>query len=89
MNGEKIEEASQKAEVFAQNLEKKFSNENSPNFDSNHHHTVESIIKTRLLERDFNNKQKEATPFTIGELNKALMQSNSKTSLDPVGVNNA
>ena len=86
--GQMITESEGKANMFAKDLEKKFKSENNPNFNQEHKSNVEDFIRNGGIETNFTPTQKTVPEFTLGELNTALKEMNSKTSIDPLGMSN-
>jgi hypothetical protein len=87
IDGQHIQGSKEQADIFANNLEKKFSDENSEHFDGQNKAKVEGF-----MENDFNSHfsvgQKIVKEFTMQELTSALKIMNAKTSMDPYGLSN-
>ena len=77
-----------KANIFADNLEKKFKNETNEFYNENHKNDIESFIASGGAENSFEKHEKHVKEFDMMELDRAFGSMNSKTSLDPNGLSN-
>ena len=87
VNGQEYSTNREKADLFAENLEKKFNSETNPNFNEFNFKKVEEFSKTPL-ENKFSQSERIVKEFTYADLVKALKEMNSKTSNDPFGMSN-
>ena len=81
-----ITDPREKAEIFAQELSKKFTLDENPRFDTTHKQKVQDRMAGWKTE--FNTNQKKFRKLTTDELNAAIRHMNSKTSIDPLGISN-
>ena len=68
----------EKADLFAENLEKKFNSETNSNFDKLNFKKVEEFTKTPLEDK-FSQSERTVKEFTYADLVKALKEMNNKT----------
>jgi len=80
VNGIKLTTDKEKADAFAQKLEKTFKDDDFNNFDQATKIEINKFFDDNVLETMFTNKS--APPITTSELLKCIKNSNSKTSLD-------
>jgi exonuclease III len=76
------------ANLFANDLEAKFSTDSNTRYDENHKSNIESFLNSPAFENSFNRAEKIVPPFNLNELNKNLEAMNNKTSSDPMGLSN-
>jgi exonuclease III len=89
LDGIEINSDKDKAKIFAETLEKKFSDTGDPNFDENHKRKIDDFINSGEFESNYSREQKRVPEFfTYYELQKELKNMNSKTSLDHLGITN-
>jgi hypothetical protein len=86
VDGVKLTTDKEKADAFAQKLEKTFSNDDLNNFDQATKIEINKFFEDNVLETMFTNKS--APPITTRELLKCIKNSNSKTSLDVDNISN-
>ena len=83
-----LTDSSDIAEVFANDLEKKFSLDSNDHFNTEHRVNIDSYIREGGYEAAFTLNQKVVPTFKMKELEKCLCEMNHKTSLDPLGLSN-
>jgi len=87
VDGKIISDSKEQANIFAVNLEKKFSHEDNRHFCENNKNKVEEFLRNEF-ETHFTHSQKTVKEFTMDELVKSINIMNSKTSIDPYGLSN-
>jgi hypothetical protein len=87
IDGQHVHESKDQANLFAQNLEKKFSDERNEYFDERNKKKVEDFM-TNDFNDHFSVAQKVTKEFTMQELTESIKIMNAKTSLDPYGLAN-
>jgi hypothetical protein len=76
------------ANIFADDLEKKFKSDANPSYDDTHKSNLENFLNGPSFESSFSTSEKILPVFNLTELNKNLEAMNSKTSSDPMGLSN-
>ena len=88
LNGKSYESDTEKADVFAESLEKKFKDDNNSRFNENMKQDIESFIASGGCENSYLPNEKKVKDFEQWDLDKAFKALNSKTSIDPNGLSN-
>jgi hypothetical protein len=78
-----------KANAFAENLSKTFSEDLNVNYNQSHKQKVEKFFTDSKMDKMYSNEQKLLKPlFTTRELDDAIRKVNNKTSHDHFGISN-
>ena len=87
INGNNVNESKKIADVFAENLEKKFKSDDNQNYDMGFKVNIENYMNLNF-ENSYTQAQKNIPEFTMKELEFGLKTMNKKTSIDPQGISN-
>ena len=71
-DGQEINDNTQKANLFADRLEKVFNNDENTNFDKEHKQKVENFFERDGLEKSYSKKEKHTRPFTNHDVKNAI-----------------
>ena len=85
IDGVEYDEDQEKCQLFADNLEKTFSNEYNSKFNQEVHSSINQFLETPL---ELIYKDKKIPEFSMKELNKQLKRLNKKTSTDQDRISN-
>ena len=88
VDGKLVESSKEKANVFADNLEKKFRHEENEHFKEDKKVEIENFLGKENFEKLFSPSQKRVVEFSMEELSRAIIEMNAKTSTDPFGMSN-
>jgi hypothetical protein len=88
VNGKVIDSSKEKANVFADNLEKKFSHDENSHFKEEKKLEIEQFLTKENFESLYSASQKRVVEFSMEEISRAIKEMNSKTSTDPFGMSN-
>ena len=87
-DGKEITSDLDKANVFADRLEKVFSNENNPRFDDRAKQKIDDYFDSKLFEKEYKGDEKNIKLVTEKELKNAIKNLNKKVSLDAANISN-
>ena len=82
------ESASNKANIFAKNLEDKFRLESNVLYNSDKKIEIESFFDSGDFDKKYNKYEKKVKEFNLWEIDQAIKVMNTKTSRDPMGLSN-
>jgi hypothetical protein len=88
VNGKVIDSSKEKANVFADNLEKKFRHDENSHFKEEKKLEIEQFLTKENFESLYSASQKRVVEFSMEEISRAIKEMNSKTSTDPFGMSN-
>jgi hypothetical protein len=88
VDGKVVDSSEEKANVFADSLEKKFSNDENSHFKEGKKIEIEEFLMKENFESLYSTSQKRVMEFSMEELTRAIKEMNSKTSTDPFGMSN-
>jgi hypothetical protein len=86
VDGKVVDSSEEKANVFADSLEKKFSNDENSHFKEGKKIEIEEFLMKENFESLYSTSQKRVMEFSMEELTRAIKEMNSKTSTDPFGL---
>ena len=78
----------QKANLFADRLLKTFTDDCNPRFDVKNKEKIDKYFDTDQIENDYSQSAKNTKLFTRKDIDKAIKDMNSKTSIDMAGHSN-